>query len=65
MSKEAKAFIGVGIGFCLAFFLLNVFVMDNDWSMAETLFRTGIVVIVWCILFGGYAFMLAKKKKNV
>ncbi|MCL2361327.1 MAG: hypothetical protein FWC73_05900 [Defluviitaleaceae bacterium] len=64
MSKEVKTFFGVGVGFCLAFFFLNVFVLDNDWSMAETLFRTAIVAVVFALVCGIPAYILAKRRKT-
>jgi len=63
MSKEVKSFIVAGVSFCLAFFLLNVFVLDNDWNMVETLYRTAIVTVLFAVAFGVF-YILVKKKKN-
>ena len=62
--KDVRSFVGVAVGFCLAFFIINVFLLDNDWSMAETLYRTAIVSVLFAVVYGVIAYILAKMNKK-
>ena len=63
MSKQVRTFIVTVITTSVLWFLLQYFVFSNDWTIGETLYRTGIFAALFTVGMGVYAYITAKRKK--